>query len=65
MARRDILPMAGGGAGKKIVGLLFLAALVVFVVRNPIEAAGVAKSIGHFVASAVDGIATFARQVAQ
>lgn len=64
MAKQTFPGLATGGAGKKTVGFLFLAALIVFVVRNPSDAAEAAKGIGNLVVSVIDGIASFIRQVA-
>lgn len=65
MSRKNTFPTitSGSGVGKKIVGSLIAAALVVLVVRNPADAAGWAKSAVHETMAVIDGLASFFRQL--
>lgn len=54
----------GGGLLPKIIVGLVLLGVLVLVIKHPSEAAGMATGIGHFVGSAVDGVAAFFRDLA-
>ncbi|RKT84869.1 hypothetical protein SAMN05421805_10161 [Saccharopolyspora antimicrobica] len=55
--------MNGGGTGKKVLGLLFLAALVVLVLKNPTDAAQWFKTAWATATAAVEQVATFLQAV--
>ena len=65
MSRKNTLPTitSGGGVGKKILGGLIAAALLMLVVRNPADAAEWAKNALHAVLAVIDGLASFFRQL--
>jgi hypothetical protein len=55
------LPKVGGG--RKLLGLLVLALVVWFVIRDPLGAAAFARSVGHGLSVAGDSISTFFRSL--
>jgi hypothetical protein len=59
-----VLPKAGGGLLMKVVGTVAVVALLTVVVRHPADAATWAKNLGGLVATIVDGVAAFFRQLA-
>lgn len=54
----------GGGLLPKLVGGLVVLGVLVLVIKHPSEAAGMATGIGHFIGSAIDGVAAFIRNLA-
>ncbi|MFI0470924.1 hypothetical protein ACH347_43270 [Saccharopolyspora sp. 5N102] len=61
MSKKSMMPfpVSGGGAAKKVLGLLVLVAVVVLVVKRPAESAQWAKDAWSVAMSAVDSVATF------
>ncbi|MER7011509.1 hypothetical protein ABT324_08790 [Saccharopolyspora sp. NPDC000359] len=62
MAKNPMMPFpmkGSGGAAKKVLGLLFVAALVVLVVKQPTESAQWVKDGWSVAMSAVDSVSTF------
>lgn len=58
---KSMLPTmkTGGGAGKKLLGVVVLLAVVVLVVRNPVEAATWAKQGAALVGNFADALGVF------
>ena len=57
-------PVQGGGLLPKVIGGLVVLGVLVLVIKHPSEAAGMATGIGHFIGSAIDGVAAFFRDLA-
>jgi hypothetical protein len=58
-----VLPQAGGDVLMKFLGTVAVVALLTVVVRHPADAAAWAKNIGGLLATIVDGVAEFFRQL--
>jgi hypothetical protein len=57
-----MLPMkTGGGALRKVIGVLVLLAVLALVVQHPADAAGWAISAVHLVGRVISGIGAFLR----
>ncbi len=62
---KSALPLpTGNGTAKKLLVTALLIALVVVVVRYPVEAAGAATDAGRAAGAVVDGFVTFFRALA-
>lgn len=65
MAKQGFPTMkTGGGALPKVIGTLVVFAVLALVVKQPVEAAHLAKNLGGMLLGAVDGMATFINQTA-
>jgi hypothetical protein len=53
------LPLPRVGGGRKLFGLLVLALVVWFVIRDPHGAAAAAHAIGHGLGRVADSVTTF------
>ncbi|MGI8308064.1 hypothetical protein [Saccharopolyspora hattusasensis] len=66
MAKNQMMPFQmpkGGGTGKKVLGLLFVAAVVILVVKHPTDAAQWVKEGWATATAAAEGVATFLQGV--
>lgn len=56
-----MMPKAGGAIMPKLLGLLVLGAVLMLVIKDPVEAATWARGLFGFLGSVMDAIATFLR----
>lgn len=62
MAKNQMMPFPmpkGGGAAKKVLGLVFLAALVVLLLKSPVEAAQWVKAAWATAMTAIEQVSIF------
>lgn len=65
MSRRTaMMPMAGGGAGGRVMGALVALALLTLVIRDPVGAAQMVRTLLGWAGTVIDGLATFASALA-
>lgn len=58
-----MMPKAGGGVLAKLVGVVLVLAVLTLVVKQPTEAAALAKGIAAGFGTAAEGVATFLQGV--
>lgn len=65
MAKNNMFPTrTGGGVLGKVIWLLIGLAVLMLIVRNPVDAAGWASGVFHLAGEAVNGIAAFLKNLA-
>lgn len=60
---KSTIPLPKVGGGRKLFGLLVLALVVWFVIRDPHGAAAAAHAIGHGASRVADSVTTFFRSL--
>jgi hypothetical protein len=61
---KNMLPMkSGSGLARKLVGAIITVALLVLVVRYPVDIAGWVTGTAHLLIRIVNGLVTFARRI--
>lgn len=64
MAKNSVLPTGGGGSKlPKVIGVLVTLAVLMMVIKYPAESAVTAQGAVHVIGGAVDGLASFFRQL--
>ncbi|WP_435070732.1 hypothetical protein [Amycolatopsis thermoflava] len=58
------LPTSGGSVLKKLIGGLVTLAIIAIVIKHPSDAATWVRAVSSAATEAIDGVATFFRQVA-